>query len=158
MKVRTFVVLNAILISASPAWPQMQGLGAKDTFVASRLSAREIHEIVEEVAQSAYDAPDSWQNELRVRRVDLGASPGMIVRGSNLLCGGTGNCQTWVFREAENKWVSLFTSGQVPIAESVRFGPHLTLGIKDLTIFANSSAETGQSVTYKFDGKFYRAK
>ena len=31
-------------------------------------------------------------------------------------------------------------------------------GIKDFTIVPNSSAEAGQRVTYKFDGKFYRAK
>ena len=58
MKIRAFVILNAILISASPARAQMQSLGTKDTFVASRLSAKEIHEIVEEVEQSAYDTPD----------------------------------------------------------------------------------------------------
>jgi hypothetical protein len=132
MKIRAFVILNAILISASPARTQMQSLGTKDTFVASRLSAKEIHEIVEEVEQSAYDTPDSWQNELRVKRVDLGASQGVVIRGSTLLCGSTGNCQTWVFRKADNKWVSLFPKDHVPIAESFRLGPHVTAGIKDL--------------------------
>jgi hypothetical protein len=158
MKLGAVLIMNAVLICAIPGWPQMQSLGAKDTFVASRLSAKEIHQVVEEVEQSAYDTPDSWQNELRVKRVDLGASTGIMVRGSDLLCGGTGNCQTWVFRKTNDKLVSLFPKDHVPIAESFRLGPHMTAGVKDFSIFANSSAEGGQTVTYKFDGKFYRAK
>jgi hypothetical protein len=110
------------------------------------------------VEQSAYDTPDDWKKELRVRRADLGNNPGMVVQGSKLLCGGTGNCQTWVFRKTDNKWVSLFPNDRVPIAERFRLGPGVTDGIKDFTIVANSGAEAGQTVTYKFDGKFYRTK
>ncbi len=76
MKLGALLILNTVLVCASPAMSQMQSLGPKDTFAASRLSAREIHEIVEEVEQSAYDTPDSWEKELRVKRVNLGASPG----------------------------------------------------------------------------------
>jgi hypothetical protein len=158
MKRGALLILNTVLVWASPAVSQMQSLGPKDTFAASRLSAREIHEIVEEVEQSAYDTPDSWEKELRGKRVDLGASPGLIIRGGELLCGGTGNCQTWVFRKTEGKLVSLFPKDQVPIAEGFSLGPHVTAGIKDFTVFANSSAKAGRIVTYKFDGKFYRAK
>lgn len=158
MKHGALVVLNAVLVCATPAMSQMQSLGPKDTFAASRLSATEIHEIVEQVEQSSYDTPDSWERELRVKRVDLGANPGIIVRGSELLCGGTGNCQTWVFRKAEGKLVSLFPSDQVPLAESFSLGPLRTAGIKDFTVFTNSSAASGRTVAYKFDGKFYRAK
>jgi hypothetical protein len=100
MKLSALLLLNAVLVCASPTMGQMRNLGAKDTFAAARLSAKEIREIVAEVEQSAYDTPDSWESELRVQRVDLGACPGIIVQGSKLLCGGTGNCQTWVFRKA----------------------------------------------------------
>jgi hypothetical protein len=158
MKHGALLMLNAVLVCASPAMGQMQSLGPKDTFAASRLSSREIHEIVQEVEQSSYDTPDSWERELRVKRVDLGANLGIIVQGSELLCGGTGNCQTWVFRKAEGKLVSLLPRNQVPIAESFSLGPLTTAGIKDFTVFANSSAASGQTVAYKFDGKFYRAK
>jgi hypothetical protein len=132
--------------------------GREDTFNSVGLSAKEAQEIVEEVERSAYDTPDDWKKELRVRRVDLGNSPGLVVQGSELLCGGTGNCQTWVFRKRDNKWMSLFPNDRVPIAEGFRLGPGITGGIKDFTIMANSSSDTGQRVTYKFDGKFYRAK
>ena len=92
MNIFALLAFNTILFFASPALPQAQGLGPKDTFAAARLSAKEIHEIVEGVEPSAYDTPDSWNKELRVRRVDLGGSPGIVVQGSKLLCGGTGNC------------------------------------------------------------------
>jgi len=70
----------------------MQSLGPKDTFNSVGLSAKEVP--VEEMEQSAYDTPDDWKKELRVRRTDLGNNPGMMVQGSKLLCGGTGNCGT----------------------------------------------------------------
>jgi hypothetical protein len=136
---------------------QMQNLGAKDTFAAARLSPKDIQEIVAEVEQSAYDTPDSWESELRAQRVDLGVSPGIIVQGSKLLCGGTGNCQTWIFRKAGRKLISLMAKDQVPIAESFSLGPNVTRGIKDFSISANTSADSGKNVTYKFDGKFYRS-
>jgi hypothetical protein len=98
MKISPVVLFTAVLFVAKPALPQMQSLGAKDTFNSVGLSAKEAQEIVEEVERSAYDTPDDWKKELRVRRVDLGNSPGLVVQGSELLCGGTGNCQTWVFR------------------------------------------------------------
>lgn len=158
MKLGALLVLNAVLLCASPAMSQMQNLAAKNTFAAARLSAKEIQEIVAEVEQSAYDTPDSWQSELRVLRVDLGASPGIIVQGSKLLCGGTGNCQTWVFRKTGGKLISLMAKDQVPIAEGFSLGPDATRGIKDFSISTNTSADSGKNITYKFDGTFYRPK
>jgi hypothetical protein len=158
MNISAVVLFGTILFLAKPAVTQMQSLGPKETFNTVELSPKEVQEIVEEVAQSAYDTPDDWKKELRVRRVDLGNRAGMIIQGSKLLCGGTGNCQTWVFRKAGNRWVPLFPNDLVPNAESFRLGPSATGGIKDFTIVANSSAEAEQTVTYKFDGKFYRAK
>jgi hypothetical protein len=102
--------------------------------------------------------PRIWESELRVQRVDLGASPGIIVQGSKLLCGGTGNCQTWVFRKAGGELISLMAKDQVPIAEAFSLGPKMTRGIKDFSISANTSADSGKNITYKFDGKLYRAK
>jgi hypothetical protein len=134
MKISPVVLFTAVLFVAKPALPQMQSLGAKDTFNSVGLSAKEAQEIVEEVERSAYDTPDDWKKELRVRRVDLGNSPGLVVQGSELLCGGTGNCQTWVFRKRDNKWMSLFPNDRVPIAEGFRLGPGITGGIKDFTI------------------------
>ena len=94
--------------------------------------------------------------KLRVRHVDLGGSPGLVVRGTKLLCGATGNCQTWVFRNVNDKWMSLFDDA--PIAESFQLGPTVTRGIKDLKIVANLSADRARRITYKYDGKVYRAK
>jgi len=49
---------------------------------------------------SAYDTPDSWRAEVRVKRIDLAGTPGLVVQGSKLLCGATGNCQIWIYRES----------------------------------------------------------
>lgn len=44
-------------------------------------------------------------------------------------------------------------------ADDYRLESHVTRGIKDFTIPTTlASAQTGQSVTYRFDGKFYKAK
>jgi len=35
---------------------------------------------------------------------DLGSSPGLVLEGTNLLCGGTGNCQIFVFRRVNDRF------------------------------------------------------
>ena len=148
--------------------PEIKALGPNDTFAAARLPAGEQRQIIKQVEGSAYDAADDWTSELRVRRVELGSSagatrpatPGLVVQGRKLLCGGTGNCQLWVFRRSsrvETQWVSLFAK-QPPVVDGFRLGPGVTGGIKDLTVTANSTAEATTTVTYRFDGKFYRVK
>jgi hypothetical protein len=68
-------------VLASWALSQMQSLGPRDTFAAAGISEKESREIVEGVEQSAFDTPDSWNKELRVKRVELGAAPGVVVQG-----------------------------------------------------------------------------
>jgi hypothetical protein len=148
--------LVALLLLASTASSQIETIGATETFAAVKLSAPEVREIIAGVEQSAFDKPRSWESELRVRRIDLGAGPGLVVRGTKLLCGGTGNCQTWVFRKLNQRWVSLFN--EAPIAEGFQFGPAVTRGIKDFTIVANLSGESAKRVAYKYDGKVYAVK
>lgn len=152
-----FLIALATPLFASAAIAQMQSLTPKDTFAAAKLSPKEVHEIEQGVELSAFDTPDSWTRELRVRRIDLGAAPGLLVQGSSLLCGGTGNCQMWVFRKLNGRWLSLFGTQEAPLAESFQLGPGISNGVKNLTIVANTSAEAGKRVTYKFDGKLHRA-
>jgi hypothetical protein len=86
-------ILAVVLFASLPAIAQMQSLGPKDTFATAKLSAAEVQDILKQVERSAYDEPNDWRNELRVRRVDLGSRPGLVLQGSKLLCGATGNCQ-----------------------------------------------------------------
>ena len=157
-RIAAFIALHAIAFVAIPAFSQADSLGPKDTLAAAKLSPKEIREIISGVEKSAYDTPDSWETELRAKRVDLGAGPGMVLQGTNLLCGGTGNCQLFVFRKADERWVSLFGGDQAPLAESFQLGQSVTHGIKDLTVVTNTSAASSQSVSYKFDGQLYRSK
>jgi len=159
VKISTVLTMVAIFIFARPAFSQMQKLGPKESFSAARLSPAEAHEIITAVEDSAFDTPDSWSEELLIRRVRLGDVDGMVVQGSKLLCGATGNCQTWVLRRVDGKWASLFPPGdQAPIVDKFQLGPGATGGIKDLCVESNSSADAEVRVKYKFDGKFYRPR
>jgi hypothetical protein len=144
-----------LLAIAAPA--QSQTLAEKDTLASAKLSATERRQIISAVEQLAFDTPESWGKELRVRRVELGSSPGIIVQGTDLLCGGTGNCQLFIFRRVNDKWVSLFGDDQAPMADGFELGPGITHGIKDLTVTTTSSAKSTQRVIYRFDGRHYRA-
>jgi len=157
MRIATLLILTVTFFTCR-ALPQVQSLGAKDTMLAAKLSTKEMQEIVAGVEPSAYDTPDSWSEELRAKRINLGGSAGIVLQGTKLLCGGTGNCQIFVFRKVNDKWVSLFGNDRAPLTESFQLGPGVTHGIKDLTVVTNSSAQSSQRVTYKFDGRYYRAK
>ena len=146
------------LLSVAVGLAQMQTIGPGETLAAAKLSPGEVREIIAGVEQSAYDTPDSWEKELRVRRVNLGSGPGLVVRGTSLLCGATGNCQMWLLRKVDGRWVSLFGADEAPVAEGFQLGPDSTNGVKDLAISANISAAGEKRTTYKFDGKVYRAK
>ena len=134
----------------------IERLGPNDTFRAAQLTKKEVEQLARQVQDSAFDTADDWQSELCVRRIDLGGSPGLIIQGTKLLCGATGNCQTWVFRKLDDSWISLFPHDKAPIIEEFQIGPAVTNGIKDFKVVANSSAESEERVTYRFDGKFYR--
>lgn len=156
MKTARLTTFSAILFFAGAAFAQMQNLGVKDTWAAAKLSAEEAKEIIAGVEQSAFDTPDSWEKELLVKRIDWGNGPGIVARGTSLLCGGTGNCQIFVFRKINGKWTSLFGSNDAPIGDGFQFGPGVTHGIKDLIISSNSSAAPSQHMVYAFDGEVYK--
>jgi hypothetical protein len=126
-----------------------------DTVAAARLSPRDVQQILAEVEKTSYDVPDSWQTELRMRRVSLGGNEALIVRGTEMLCGATGNCETWLFRRAKGRWVNLFV-GEAPVVATVGVARHESHGLPDLVATAHLSANTGSYVVYAFDGRVYR--
>jgi hypothetical protein len=158
MKPLAWTGLFSLLIFSTTALAQMESLGTKDSLAAANLSTKETREIAAGVKESAYDTPKSWKKELRFRRFDLGNGPGIVVQGTSLLCGGTGNCQIWVFHKPNTNWVSLFAKDKAVLAEGFNFGPFVTHHIKDLTIETNSSVEESRRVTYKFDGRLYQTR
>ena len=152
--------MRLLLILALFSWqshpPQVQHVGPNDTFASARLAENEVRQIVAVAETSAYDTPESWLSELRVKRIDLAGKPGLAVQGSKLLCGATGNCQTWIFRKSGDHWKSLFGYDEAPVVEGFRLGPATTRGVPDLTVWSNTSAETSRKAVYKFDGERYR--
>lgn len=133
-------------------------MGVNDTWAAVNLSPSEREQVVAGVEREAYDIPDSWTSELRIRRVDLGGGPGLVAQGSQLLCGATGNCQVFVLRRVGDRWIPLFGDDQAPVGDGFQFGPGATHGLKDLTITTNRSADVVRRVTYQFDGERYRER
>jgi hypothetical protein len=130
-------------------------LSVSDTFLAAKLTPAEQKQIIDQVESTSFDAPDSWDKELRVRRVSLGDSDGLLVRGTQLLCGGTGNCETWVFRRSQGNWLNMFDQ-EAPIVSGFAFEEDPGQGVKDFLVSANSSAAKESRTLFKFDGEVYR--
>jgi hypothetical protein len=127
-----------------------------DTFVESglRISARK--EIIENVAVTAYDTPEAWEAELRVQHQKVGPWHVAVVRGTSMLCGATGNCQTWLFRLDGKHWVNVIAAGQAPIVD----GLSLTRAGRNrpwrLVTRARISAQESRFAEYRFDGRLFQ--
>jgi hypothetical protein len=141
--------------NAPPRISMSLNLSGQETFLAAKLSAAERKQIIDQVEKTSFDVPDSWDAELRVRRISLGEANGLVIRGTQLLCGGTGNCETWVFRQSQANWFNLFEQ-EAPVVSGFGFEERATGGIKNFLVSANSSAENETRILFKFDGKFYR--
>jgi hypothetical protein len=126
-----------------------------DSVAAAKLPAAELKQILDQVEQSSFDTPDAWESELRLRRVPLGGGDGLVVRGTAMLCGGTGNCETWLFRRVDGVWVNLL-DGEAPVVASLGFGQHLSHAAPDLVATTHLSATASSRTVYVFDGKVYR--
>jgi hypothetical protein len=99
---RVFVALCAYLVSTSAFavdFPPMDYLKATETFSVAKLSTAEVQEILKQVEADIDYRPETWQDELRIRRVRLGSVDGLVLQGLQALCGVTGNCTTWVSGE-----------------------------------------------------------
>jgi hypothetical protein len=70
------------------------------------------------------------------------------------LCGGTGNCQTWILRRANGEWLNTF-SGEAPIASSIGF-VRQPGAVRDVVIGTHESAASALWTRYRFDGRSYR--
>jgi hypothetical protein len=160
MRIRPMLLLFSLFAGAALAQdiklPAMTHLQESDTFRAARLTPSEKEQVFEEVAGISFDTPDSWESELRVRRVILGGrEEGLVLQGTTLLCGGTGNCETFVLRRVNSKWIAMLDE-RAPVASGFGFGPESSNGFKNFVIAANQSAESEKYAVYKYDGKLYR--
>jgi hypothetical protein len=128
-----------------------------DTIAAAHLSPGETEQILGEIEKTCFDVPEDWAKELRLRRVPFAGGEALVLRGTNLLCGGTGNCQTWLFRRANSRWANLI-EGEAPVVAG--FGVRRTVGrqLPDVVATAHVSAGASSDVVYVFDGTVYRAK
>jgi hypothetical protein len=159
MRLQTFPAIVAAVLAVVPSWTAQAGLpptqplplpGAEDTLPAGELSA-----VLEAVARTAFDTPQSWAAELRARRVTIGGRAYLVVRGTDLLCGGTGACQTWLFARRDGRWADLMAD-EAPIADGLFVVTHLSHGLHDLVASAPISAGRSRYEVLAFDGRAYR--
>jgi hypothetical protein len=154
--VTDLLAIGLVLAQSIRIPPMQKTLADFETFQSAKMSSNEANGILRQIEETSLDYPDSWRSELRLRRVSLGDTDGLVVRGTKLLCGGTGNCQTWIFRQRSNgRWVTMFQR-QAPIISAFGFADHTSRGIRDLVTLADASAETRSYIVFAFDGKFYR--
>jgi len=146
---------SAQINNAPPKITKFLNLGNQETFLAAKLTAAERKQIIDQVEKTSFDVPDDWESELRVRRVPLGRTDGFVIRGTRLLCGATGNCETWVFRRDQGNWVNLFEE-EGPIVSEFGFDQETTNGIKNFLVSAHFSGTKENQILFKFDGRFYR--
>lgn len=125
-----------------------------DRLTGARLSDRERAMIFAQVKATSFDVPSNWASELVARRTKLGSSDYLIVRGSDMLCGSTGNCQTWLFRRTGRGWINAI-SGKPPIISSLGF--RTSRGRFDLVGCRSVSSIATDCTTWHLDkGKFRR--
>jgi hypothetical protein len=144
-------------LAQPPELPPMHQLDDREKFKIARLPHQEVEQILAQIQETSFDWPDSWASELRARRVSLGDQEGLIVQGTKLLCGGTGNCQTWVFRRLHGRWTALFES-QAPVIAGFGFLPNGSNGIRDLVTVTNAGGKRDVYTVFVFDGSRYRER
>ena len=145
---------NSVTVAPATDVDWLSELADSEIFPTANLSVAEQKSVLDQIESTSFDVPESWFAELRVRRISLGTSEGMIVRATRFLCGATGNCETWVFRRTAAGWINML-DGEAPIASGIGF-VRQNLPVRDLVITANSSASTSDLTRYTFDGHVYR--
>ena len=128
---------------------------AADTFVESGLRAAGRRDILQNVALTAYDTPDSWDAELRIRHDRVGPWHVAVVRGTSRLCGAGGNCQTWLFRLEGKRWVNVIAAGQAPIIDGLSLTRAGRGKAWRLMTRTRISAQEAQFAQYRFDGRLF---
>jgi len=94
---------------------------------------------------------------LRISRVALGQADVLVVRGTDLLCGATGNCQAWVLLRSRQQWRNLIV-GVGPLASGLGFEGQVSNGFKNLVLVTNAGGQKHRYTQCRFDGQFYCAR
>jgi hypothetical protein len=150
--VRALVVVASAFATTEAAMAQTR----LESAPLAHLDPDEFERLVSEIAGSAFDAPASWRGELEIRRIALGAGTHLYVRGRNLLCGATGNCQVWLLERARGRWRLLWRGDRIVVAEGVRVLAVSSHGLRDIEVLTNMSADERRRERFRYDGRLYR--
>jgi hypothetical protein len=149
------LVLAPVFSVAQAQLPEARFIRVEFTFSRAGIPPAEVRQVVKQIGSTSFDMPNSWDDELRVRRMALGEADVLVVRGTTLLCGGTGNCQTWVFLRAKAQWRSLI-AGDAPLASGLGFEDVDKGALKNLVLVANAGGQKDRYTRYRYDGRNYR--
>src|SRR5260370_22451050 len=145
---RSFVCHGALGIAifagaafAQPEVPDAHFVIVQNSVRVAGLTSAEMRQIKAEAEKTSFDTPDSWEDELRARRVSSGASEMLVVRGTRLLCGGTGNCQVWVFVRLKNQWKPTIGQ-QAAIASALAFDDETNNGVNNILLVVKLRGHT----------------
>lgn len=125
---------------------------ADDTLAAAGIRGRDLASLVAQISSTAFDTPASWSSELRARYIRADGEHFLVIRGTHLLCGGTGACQTWLFQRRASRWLSVI-AGDPPVADWLGLGRRSQRGRRDLIAVAGLCLHV-----YVFDGRLYRSQ
>jgi hypothetical protein len=155
-RITILAALAASLASAQSELPEARFLRVDYTFRDAAIPPSQIRQITAQIEKTSFDAPDSWEQELRIRRVAMGQADVLVVRGTSLLCGATENCQAWVFLRSQQRWRNLI-QGPAPLASGLGFEERVSAGLKNLVLVTNAGRQKDRYTRYRFNGQFYRA-
>jgi hypothetical protein len=147
----------ALFAVAQQAAGTMDHLRPTETVASARLTAAEKREIFGELDKTSFDTPDAWDAEALIRHVRLGDSDGLVIQGSKLLCGATGNCEIWVFRKTPHGWRNLF-NGNAPLASAFDVDSVKSNGVPNLVLETHVSADVTRRTVFAFNGSAYQAR
>ena len=99
------------------------------------------------------------EEELIAIHLDLGEGiqNGLVVQGSENLCGATGNCAMWFFRKIGGKWKPLHfeDEGGGTVASMFEAVPPKHSGLYELILGSHMNAFEIPYAQYWYDGKTY---
>jgi hypothetical protein len=95
-----------------------------------------------------------FEVEFLARRLDMGEGPdnGLLLQGTQTLCGVTGNCQMWLFRKVNGKWTIVLDDA---LSAAFKFAPPKHNGLFELMVMGHGSAASTPLSVLWFDGTKY---
>lgn len=112
--------------------------------------------MVKELSQMNDWSINEVTRRLSSKKVDLNSDGSLEYIVSGIGCGAQ-NCPHWIYRKSGNKFIQIPVDGDFTAAV-VKVRKTKAKGYLDLVAYYHSSAESGATTIYKFNGRSYIPK